>query len=120
VHEYRQAEQGVESAVSSGSDEGTQAITALVDSLRPLDRAKTDLLRTASHQLRTPLTCIVGFVELLADGAGGPITAEQERILQTLARNVSRLASLVDALEPDATDADAHPADGSLPCKQRP
>jgi signal transduction histidine kinase len=118
VHEHRQVEQGVESDVSSGADAGTHAISALVDSLRPLDRVKTDLLRTASHQLRTPLTCIVGFVELLADGAGGPITAEQERILQTLTRNVSRLASLIDALEPGGPDADA--AGGSAPSGQRP
>jgi signal transduction histidine kinase len=118
VREYRQAEQAVESTVSSVADAGTHAITALVDSLRPLDPLKTDLLRAASHQLRTPLTCIVGFVELLADGVGGPITAEQERILQTLTRNVSRLARLIDALEPGGLGADV--AGGFASSRQRP
>jgi len=101
VHEYREAEQPAESAAASGPDAGKRVIADLVNALQPLDRAKTELLYAASHQLRTPLTCIVGFIELLVDGAGGPITAEQERILRTIARNTSRLAALIDALEPE-------------------
>ena len=102
MHEYREAELPAESTAASGLDAGKRVIADLVDALQPLDRAKTGLLYAASHQLRTPLTCIVGFIELLADGAGGPITAEQAQILQTIARNTSRLAALIDALEPEA------------------
>ena len=102
MHEYREAEQPAESAATCGVDAGKRVIADLVDALQPLDRAKVELLYAASHQLRTPLTCIVGFIELLVDGAGGPITAEQEHILQTIARNTSRLAALIDALEPEA------------------
>ncbi len=101
MHEYREAEQPAESGAASGLDTGKRVIADLVEALQPLDRAKAELLYAASHQLRTPLTCIVGFIELLVDGAGGPITAEQEHILQTIARNTSRLAALIDALEPE-------------------
>ena len=76
-----------------------EAIGALVDALRPLDPAG-DLRRRAAHELRTPLTSVVGFLELLADHAAGPVTAEQDLILRTVARNVRRLMELVDAFEP--------------------
>ena len=79
---------------------GVEAIGALVDLVRPLDPAGTDLLRRAAHELRTPLTSVFGFVELLADHAAGPVTEEQDRILRTVSRNVRRLMELVDAFEP--------------------
>lgn|GEM_PF-3475334 len=85
---------------NTGSDEAPDAIAALVDALRPLDRESADLLFAASHELRTPLTSIVGFTELLAEGAAGPVTAEQRQLLATVAQNAARLMALVDSLEP--------------------
>ena len=82
-----------------GRDTGAAAVVALMDALRPLDRATSDLLRAACHQLRTPLTSITGYVELLADGAAGSVTREQERMLEAVARNAARLAFLVGVLE---------------------
>jgi signal transduction histidine kinase len=84
----------------AGAESGTVAITALVDALRPLDQEKTALLHAAAHSLRNPLTSIVGYLELLGDGLAGPITAEQGRVLRTVARNVVQLTALIDALEP--------------------
>jgi signal transduction histidine kinase len=78
----------------------TGAVTALVDALRPLDPALLELLRGATHQLRTPLTSVAGYLELLADGTAGPLTGEQARLLDAVARNTARLTELIDALEP--------------------
>jgi signal transduction histidine kinase len=85
---------------NTDSDDAQDAIAALVDALRPLDNESADLLQAASHELRTPLTSIVGFTELLADGTAGPVTAEQQRLLATIAQNAARLMTLVDDLEP--------------------
>jgi signal transduction histidine kinase len=85
---------------NTGSDDAQDAIAALVGALRPLDGESADLLKAASHELRTPLTSIVGFTELLADGAAGPVTAEQQRLLATIAQNAARLMALADELEP--------------------
>jgi signal transduction histidine kinase len=79
---------------------GTGAVAALRKALGPLDGDTGELLRGATHQLRTPLTSISGYVELLADGAAGPITEEQAQLLAAVARNAARLTALVDALEP--------------------
>jgi signal transduction histidine kinase len=79
---------------------GTGAVAALREALGPLDGDTGELLRGATHQLRTPLTSISGYVELLADGAAGPITEEQAQLLEAVARNAASLTALIDALEP--------------------
>jgi two-component system phosphate regulon sensor histidine kinase PhoR len=70
----------------------------LVSELRELDRAKTDFLSTVSHEMRTPLTSISGYAELLAEGEGGPISDEQQRMLAVVERNAERLKSLIEDL----------------------
>ena len=68
----------------------------LVEELQSLDRAKTGFLASASHDLRTPLTSIVGYVEMIQDGAAGPVTSEQVQMLGTGDRNVRRLENLIE------------------------
>lgn len=99
----------------AGTEPGAEAgaITALVDALRPLDAARVQLLRRAAHDLRTPLTAVAGFVELLADGALGPVTAEQERVLQAVARNTRSLMGLVDAFDPACAEPGAQRPHGA-------
>jgi nitrogen-specific signal transduction histidine kinase len=86
------------------SEDRRDAIAALVDALRPLDHESADLLHAASHELRTPLTSIVGFTELLGEGAAGPVTAQQRRLLAVIADNAARLMAMVDSLEPAPHD----------------
>ena len=93
MREHRHAEE-------SAQQGGTRAVAALREALEPLDRVTGELLRVATHQLRTPLTSISGYVELLVDGAAGPVTEEQAQLLEAVARNTARLTALIDALEP--------------------
>jgi len=62
--------------------------------------AKTQILSTASHELKTPLTSIVGFVDriLLREDTVGPLNETQRGYLETVRRNAHRLKSLVDDL----------------------
>ena len=73
---------------------------ALLEALGPLDAGTAGLLSAYSHQLRNPLTSILGYLELVTDGSLGPMTAEQQRVLRTVADGMTRLASLIDDLEP--------------------
>jgi signal transduction histidine kinase len=73
---------------------------ALIEALGPLDATAVDLLSAYSHQLRTPLTSVLGYLEMVTDGSLGPMTAEQQRVLRTVADGVARLAALIDQLEP--------------------
>ena len=69
-----------------------------VDRLLELDRARHDFIATASHELRTPVTSILGFTELLNDGAAGDLTSDQARLLDRVDSNGKRLLHLMEDL----------------------
>jgi signal transduction histidine kinase len=69
-----------------------------VERLRELDRLKDDFVASVSHELRTPLTSIRGYLELLHDGEGGPLTGDQKEFLTVIDRNADRLLRLVGDL----------------------
>jgi signal transduction histidine kinase len=59
---------------------------------------RDEWVATLGHELRTPLTSMAGFIELLEDGAAGPLTPEQARYLEIVGRAAGRLQLLVDEL----------------------
>ena len=61
-----------------------------------LERLKSEFVATASHELRSPLTSIKGFVELLLKTDG--LTARQRDFLQIVSVSTNRLVDLVDDL----------------------
>ena len=79
---------------------GARASRALREALSPLDAQTAHLLSAVSHQLRTPLTSVLGYLELLTDGSLGPVTAEQRRALLIVSAAMARLTSFIDELEP--------------------
>ena len=63
------------------------------------DRLKDEFIALVSHDLRTPLTSIIGYVELALDEAeGGPLDDERRRYLEVVSRSSDRLLRLVDDL----------------------
>ena len=66
--------------------------------LEETNRLKTDFLANASYELRTPLTTISGFAELLAEGVGGTITAQQREYLDGILKASSTLTALIDSI----------------------
>jgi signal transduction histidine kinase/CHASE3 domain sensor protein len=68
----------------------------LVAELKSLDLAKSSFLASASHDLRTPLTSIIGYVEMLTDGEAGPLPPAQARMLDAVSRNVRRLKTMIE------------------------
>jgi signal transduction histidine kinase len=73
-----------------------EAENRLVTDLKALDAAKSDFFATVSHELRSPLTTIEGYLEMLVDEDGDPVTQRQRTMLDTIARSATRLHNLVD------------------------
>jgi len=68
----------------------------LVAELESLASAKASFLASASHDLRTPLTSIIGYVELLADAEAGPVNPAQAKMLDGVDRNARRLKTMIE------------------------
>jgi len=65
---------------------------------RAVDKAKTEFVSLASHQLRTPLSTINWYVEMLLDGDAGKLTDEQRVHLNEIHEGNQRMIDLVNAL----------------------
>ena len=66
--------------------------------LTELDRARNIFIATTSHELRTPLASILGYTEMLADGAAGSLSPAQLELLKRVDSNGRRLHALADDL----------------------
>ena len=66
--------------------------------LQEREQVKTDFLSLVSHQLRTPITPIRGAIDMLLGGFTGPITAQQQKLLEMADRHTCRLQRLVTDL----------------------
>ncbi len=78
-------------------DMNEKLVTAY-EKLHQLDRAKTEFISIASHQLRTPLTSIKGFISLLLDGTYGEIHKVTREVLEKVFISNERLIKLVEDL----------------------
>lgn len=66
----------------------------MVRRLAELNKLKAEFISVASHELRTPINVIVGYLQLLQEGIYGPISAKQKEILQTVETQGQTLARL--------------------------
>jgi two-component system phosphate regulon sensor histidine kinase PhoR len=68
-----------------------------VTDVQRLENVRRDFVANVSHELKTPIASIKGFVETLLDGAGDD-PADQRRFLAIIARQADRLASIIEDL----------------------
>lgn len=66
--------------------------------LQEVSRLKTQLLSNITHELRTPLSSIIGLSELLAEGSDGPVNEEQTRHLLLIRQSGTRLLDTVTTM----------------------
>ncbi len=71
-------------------------ITSTNDDLKKANRLKDDFLANTSHELKTPLTGIIGIAESLIDGAAGSLNDDQKSNLQMIVFSGKRLSHLVN------------------------
>jgi PAS domain S-box-containing protein len=63
-----------------------------------LDEAKNGFISIASHQMRTPLTSMRWFSEMLISGDAGAINKEQKKFMETIHDGIERLIALLNLL----------------------
>ncbi len=69
-----------------------------VTRFRLLDDAKTNLVATVSHELKTPLTSVRMVVHLLLERSLGQLNQKQHELLETARKDSERLLKMLDAL----------------------
>jgi len=77
-------------------DVGTAITMQDITPLKELDRIKSDFVNTVSHDLRSPLTAILGYVELLE--RVGPLNREQKIFVQRIQLSVKNITALINDL----------------------
>jgi PAS domain S-box-containing protein len=81
-----------------GGTLGAAVVLDDVTKFRLLDRLKTDLVATVSHELKTPLTSIRLAVHVLLEEAVGPLEPKQVELLVDARENAERLLRMIESL----------------------
>jgi len=81
----------------AGEVAGVVGVVQDVTDLKRLEQMRTEFVANVSHELKTPLTAIKGFVEALLDGAHDD-PGTRLRFLDIIARESQRLESLISDL----------------------
>lgn len=66
------------------------------EELKQLDQAKSEFVSIASHQLRTPMTGIMGYLSMLTSGDFGALKPEHGKILSDLLSESQRMIRLIN------------------------
>lgn len=90
----REAYTGLERMVA----ERTQALTIANNKLAEASEHKSRFLANVNHELRTPLSSIIGYARLLRRETEGQISSLQRENLDDLMRNAERLLAQIDSL----------------------
>ncbi len=75
---------------------GIAVVMQDITHLKELDRVKTDFVNTISHDLRSPLTSIYGFIGLI--DRVGPINRQQAEFIQHIQSSVQNITALINDL----------------------
>lgn len=76
-------------------DNATAQLRQTNQKLHALDEAKDEFISMASHQLRTPLTSVKGYLSMVLDGDMGKVTGEQRKVLEEAFNSSQRMVYLI-------------------------
>lgn len=76
----------------------TKELATANDQLKDIDKAKSEFLSIASHQLYTPLTALRGYISMMMEGGFGKLSDQQQPVLGILEKSATRLIELIKNL----------------------
>ncbi|MFA6565296.1 MAG: PAS domain S-box protein [Candidatus Paceibacterota bacterium] len=80
---------------ANGKVQGSVVIFSDASREREIDRAKSEFVSLASHQLRTPISIVAWFMEMLLSGEVGELNEKQKEYLEEISRSNQRMGSMV-------------------------
>ena len=93
---------------STASANVERALTERNEALLSAEKLRNDFVNHVSYELRTPLTNIIGFTQLLADGGAGPLNPKQIEYAGYIKSSSSALLAIInDILDLASIDAGA-------------
>jgi PAS domain S-box-containing protein len=98
----------------SDSRQVERALRERASALEEADKVKTAFVANMSYELRTPLTSIQGFAEMLEGGLAGPLEPSAVDYVKAILESTDRLGTLIDNVL-DLTQGDA----GALPLERK-
>ncbi|MDK2898860.1 MAG: hypothetical protein PWQ10_47 [Patescibacteria group bacterium] len=113
VQEIRELNETLQQKVSNATKE-LRASNAI---LRQLDKNKDEFVSMASHQLRTPLTSVKGYISMVLEGDAGKISESQRNLLSEAFISSERMVRLINdflnvsRLQTGKFVIDKHPVD---------
>ena len=69
-----------------------------LERLQEVDRMKSSFLAMVSHELKTPLTSVIGYSEMLMEGVAGDLNPDQQKYLGTIKGKGESLLDLIGSL----------------------
>lgn len=91
VHEIKE----INATLQQRIDVATKELRESNAQLQRLDIAKDEFVSMASHQLRTPLTSVKGYISMLLDGDAGKLTETQQKLLSEAFKSSERMVGLI-------------------------
>lgn len=97
IHNARSVEevQDLNTGLKKRIDEATRELRLTNRKLMELDKTKDEFISMASHQLRTPLTSVKGYISMVLEGDVGKISADQRKLLEEAFASSERMVHLI-------------------------
>ena len=73
-----------------------QEFNRMAQRLKEIEKMKEDFMSSVTHELRSPMTAVKGYVNLILDGKAGPMSEKQREYLTIVRNNTARLGRFIN------------------------
>ncbi|RNC67676.1 MAG: response regulator [Desulfuromonadales bacterium] len=83
---------------AAGEMVGSVEIIRDISAIRALEQEREDFVSMLSHDLKTPITSVVGPLDLVREGRLGPVNGEQKAYLESAMESCTEMVEMIDTL----------------------